>query len=139
MGSYLESLVRQFDGSYLFLIIDQHVVNAIAAFTNEMLMPFDQRIEMLRTATHQYLQLFVSDQFLKITIDGSKAHVGQTFTHFIVNLVRSRMGIIVFDRLPHNFQLFGISWLLIYLRHGYAVRSSTKDCRVSGSMTALAW
>jgi len=73
MGGYLESFVRQFDGSYLFLIIDQHVVNAIAAFTNEMLMPFDQRIEMLRTATHQYLQLSIENEFLQIPIDCAEA------------------------------------------------------------------
>jgi hypothetical protein len=48
------------------------------------------------------------------------------------------VGIVAFDRLPDNSQLFRTSWLSTYVRHGYAVRSFTKDCRVSDPMTVLA-
>jgi hypothetical protein len=51
MRGDFKHLVWQFDGPYLFLVIDQHIINAIAVFANEMLMSFDQRIEMLRTTT----------------------------------------------------------------------------------------
>lgn len=73
MRGDLKPLVWQFDGSYLFLVIDQHIINAIAVFANEMLMPFDQRIEMLRTTPHQYLQLLVGNEFLQIPINCSEA------------------------------------------------------------------
>jgi hypothetical protein len=139
MRSNLESCVRKSSGSNLVLRVDQNIEDPAALFTDEMLMALDERIEMLRASQHQHLELFVSDQFLQITIDGSKAYVGQTFTYFIVNLIGSRMGIIVFNGIPDNLQLLRISWFPIHLRHDYAVRSSTKDCRVSGSMTALAW
>ncbi len=58
---YFESLVRQFDGLNLSLVIDQHVVNTITALADKMLVPFDQRIEMLRTPAHQYLKLLIGD------------------------------------------------------------------------------
>src|SRR5687767_6031386 len=111
----------------------------IAAFADEMLVPLHQRIEMLRTPAHQHLKSLIGDQFLQITIDCAETYVRQLFTHPFVNLIGGRMRLIVPDNIPDNFELFGFSWLLIYLSHGYAVRSSTKDCRVSGSMTALAW
>jgi len=104
-----------------------------------MLMALDERIEMLRASQHQHLEFFVRDQLLQITINRPKAYVRQTFAYFVVNLIGSRVGIIVLNRLPDNLQLFRISWLLIYLRHDYAVRSSTKDFRVPASMAALAW
>jgi len=134
MGRNLESSVRQSSRRDIVLRVDQNIEYPAALFTDEMLMALDERIEMLRASEHQHLELFVGDQFLQVTM----AYVGQTFAHLIINLIGSRVGTIVLDRLPDNLQLFRISWLLIYLSHGYAVRSSTKDCRVSGSMTAFA-
>jgi hypothetical protein len=139
MRSNLESCVGKSSWPNVVLRVNQNIEYPAALFTDEMLVTLDERIEMLRAPQHQHLELFVSDQFLQIPINRSKAHVGQTFAHFIVNLVRSRMGIIAFNRIPDNLQLLCISWLLIHLRHGYVVKSSTKDCRVSGSMGALAW
>jgi hypothetical protein len=139
MGRNLESSVRQSSRRDIVLRVDQNIEYPTALFTDEMLMALDERIEMLRASEHQHLELFVGDQFLQITINRPKAYVGQTFAYFIVNPIGSRVGIIVLNRLPDNLQLFRISWLLIYLRHDYAVRSFTKDCRVSASMAALAW
>ena len=139
MGGDLESPVRQSSRRNVVLRIDQNIEYTAALFTDEMLMALDQRIEMLRASQHQHLELFVCDQLLQIAINSTQAHVRQTFAHLIVNLIRSRMRFVVLDRLPNNLQLFRVSWLLIHLRHGYVVKSSTKDCRVSGSMIALAW
>ena len=139
MRSNLESRVGKSSWPNLVVRVDQNIEYPAAPFTDEMLVALDERIEMLRAPQHQHLELFVSDQFLQIAINRTKAYVGQTFAYFIVNLVGSRVGIIVLNRLPDNLQLFRISWLLVYLRHDYAVRSSTKDCRVSASMAALAW
>jgi hypothetical protein len=139
MGRDLESSVRKSSRPNLVFCVDQDIEYPAALFTDEMLMALDERIEMLRASQHQHLEFFVSDQFLQITINRPKAHVRQTFAHFIVNLIGSRVGIVVLNRLPDNLQLFRISWLLIYLGHDYTVRSSTKDCRVSASMAALAW
>ena len=59
--SHFEALVGQFGWLNFFLIIDQHVIDAIARLANKMLMSFDQRIEMLRTPAHQYLKLLIGD------------------------------------------------------------------------------
>lgn len=59
--SHFEALVGQFEWLNFFLIIDQHVIDAIARLANKMLMSFDQRIEMLRTPAHQHLELLVGD------------------------------------------------------------------------------
>lgn len=115
MRSDLKSSVGKSSWPNIVLRVDQNIVHPAALFTDEMLMAFDERIEMLRASQHQYLEFFGSNQFLQITIDGSKAHVRHTLAHFIVNPVRSRMGVIVFDRLPDNLQLSRISGLLIYL------------------------
>src|SRR5215813_12886388 len=138
MRSDLEPCVRQSSQRDIGLLVDQNIEHPAALFTDEMLMALDEWIEMLGASEHQHPELFVVDQFLQIAINGSKAYVGQTFTHLIVNLIGSRVGTIVFDRLPDDSQLFRISSFSTYLRHGYAVRSSTKDCRVSGPMTVLA-
>src|SRR4029453_13335543 len=130
MGGNLESSVRQSSRRNIVFGVDQNIEYPAALFTDEMLMALDERIEMLRASEHQHVELFVGDYFFQIKINGSKAYVRQTFAHLIVNLIGSGVGIIVFDRLPDNLQLFCISWLLIELRHGYAVRSSNKDCRV---------
>lgn len=59
--SHFEAFVGQFEWLNFFLIIDQHVVDAVARLANKMLMSFDQRIEMLRTPAHQHLKLLVGD------------------------------------------------------------------------------
>src|SRR5215475_6170226 len=102
MRSDLEPRVRQSSRRNIVLLVDQNIEHAAALITDEMLMALDERIEMLRASEYQHLELFVGDQFLQIAINGSKAYVGQTFTHLIVNLIGSRVGIIAFDRLPNN-------------------------------------
>lgn len=138
MGRNFKSPVRKSSRLDLVLGIHQNIVHLAALFANKMLVALDQRIEMLRASQHQDLELFVCNQFLQIAIDGSEAHVGQTLADFSVNLIRRWMRAVVFDRFPNNFQLFGVSWFLIYFGHDYVVRSSVKDCRVPGSMGALA-
>ena len=118
MRSDLEPRVRQSSRRNIVLLVDQNIEHPAALFTDEMLMALDERIEMLRPSEHQHLELFVGDQFLHIAINGAKADIGQSFTHLIVNLIGSRVGIVAFDRLPDNSQLLRISWLSIYVRHG---------------------
>jgi len=135
----LKPSVREPRRLNLVLRVDQNIVYLAALFADKMLVAFDQRVEVLRAPQHQHLQLFVRDQLLQVAINGSKAHVGQTRADFVVNLIRRRMRVVVLDRFPNNFQLFGVSWFFTYFEHNYAVRSSIKDCRVAGSMGALAW
>src|SRR5262245_3750722 len=118
MRSDLESCVRQSKRRNIVLLVDQNIEHPAALFTDEMLMALDEWIEMLGASEHQHPEFFVDDQFLQIAINGSKAYVGQTFTHLIVNLIGSRVGTIGFDRLPDHSPLFRISWFSIYLRHG---------------------
>ena len=61
MRSHFESFIGQLDRCYFFLRIDQHIEYPGAALANEMLVALDQRIEMLRAADHQDLQLVVGD------------------------------------------------------------------------------
>ena len=75
MGSDFESLVRQFDGLDFFLIFEHNVIDAIAAFADEVLVFLHQWIEMLRPAAHQDLQLVIGNQLLQITIDRTQANV----------------------------------------------------------------
>lgn len=117
MRGYLKSFVRQFDGSYLFLVIDQNIINAIAVFANEMLMPFHQRIEMLRTATHEYLQFLLGNEFLQIPINRSEADGRQLLAHPLVNLNRGRMRLVVLDGVPNDVELLGLSYLFSRRRH----------------------
>jgi hypothetical protein len=138
MGGDLESPVRKSSRLDLVLRVDQNVVYLPALFADKMLVALDQGVEMLHPPQHQHLELFVRNQFLQVTIDGSEAHVRQTLADFVVNLIRRRMRTVVLDRFPNNFQLFGVSWFLIDFGHNYVVRSSVKDCRVAGSMGALA-
>ena len=135
---YFESLVRQFDGLNLSLVIDQHVVNTITALADKMLVPFDQRIEMLRTPAHQYLKLLIGDQFLQIAVNRSKTNIRQFFAYPIVNLIRGRMRFIVLDGVPDDFKLPGGSCFFPLLRHLQAARSSARDCCASGVRTARA-
>ena len=138
MGGDLESSVRKSSGFNIVFRVDQNIEDTAALLTNEMLMTFDQRIEMLRASEHQHLELLVSNQFLQITVNGSKADIGQTLAHLTVNLVRSRVGGVISYRFPDDLELPRISWLSIDLRHGHALRSSTKDWRVPGSITVHA-
>ena len=138
MGRDLKSPVRKSSRLNLVLRVDQNIVDLTALFADKMLVALDQRVEMLRAPQHEHLELFVRDQFLQVAIDGSKAHVGQTLPDFVVNLIRRRMRVVVLDRFPNNLQLFGVSWFFICFGHNYAVRSSIKDCRVPGSMGAIA-
>ena len=84
--------VRQSSRRNIVLRVDQNIEYPAAFFTDEMLMALDERIEMLRAPQHQHLEFFVGDQFLQITIDCPKTYVRQTFAHFIVDLIRSRVG-----------------------------------------------
>ena len=61
---YLEPVMGEFHGFNFILPLDQDIVNAAALFTDEMLMPFDQRIETLQPPQSQHLELLVDDEFL---------------------------------------------------------------------------
>jgi len=61
MGRNLESSVRQSSRRDIVLGVDQNIEHPAALFADEMLMALDERIEMLRAAKHQHLELFVGD------------------------------------------------------------------------------
>ena len=67
---------------------------------------------MLRAPEQQYLEPLVGDQFLQVSVDGAEAHLGQPFARFVVNPIGSRVGAIVLNRLPDDFQLLCISGFL---------------------------
>ena len=113
MRSHLEARVRKPGRRDLVFAVDQNIEHLAALFTDEVLMALDERIETLRTPQHQYLKLFVRDQLLQVAVNGSEADVGQTLPHSVINLVGGRMGIIAFDGVPDNFQLFCVSGFLI--------------------------
>lgn len=117
MRSDLEPFVRQLDRFDLSLIIDQDIVYAIALLADKMLVPFDQRVEVLRPTPHQDLQLFIGDEFLQVPINRAKTDARQFFPHAIVYLIRGRMGFIVLDCLPNDLQLSGIACVSSRLRH----------------------
>jgi hypothetical protein len=99
---YFKSLVWKFYRLDLPLVIDQDVVHAIAQLADKVLVPLDQRIEVLRTAAHEHLELFVGDQFLQVTINCPKANTRQFLSHSIINLVRRRMRFVVLNRIPND-------------------------------------
>lgn len=107
MGRYFETLMGQFDGLDVALLINQHVINSITRFADKVLMPFDQGIEMLRTTAHQDLELLVGNQLLQVPINGSETYAGQLFSHPIINLIGGRMRLIVLDGIPNDGKLFG--------------------------------
>jgi len=113
MRSNLEARVRKPGRRDLVFGLYQDIEYLAALFTDEMLMALDERIETLRSPQHQHLKLFVRDQLLQIAVNGPEADVGQTLPHFVIDLVGGRMGIIVFDGVPHNFQLFCIPGFLL--------------------------
>jgi len=51
------------------LILEHDIVDPIAYFTDKMLMLLYQRIEMLRSAAHQDLQLLIGNQLLQVPVD----------------------------------------------------------------------
>ena len=61
MGGDLESSVRQSSRRNIVLGVDQNIEYPAALFTDEMLMPLDERIEMLRASKHQHLEFFIGD------------------------------------------------------------------------------
>ena len=111
MRSHFESRVRQLGWFYLFLLIDHDIEYSVAAFANKMLMARDQRIEMLRPAEHQDLQLIVGNQLLQIAVYGAETDVGQFFSHPMVHLIGRGMRRIVLDGMPNQLELPGISGL----------------------------
>jgi len=104
-----ESVVGEFYGFNFTLLFDEDIVYAIALFTDEMLMPFNERVEMLQASEYQHLELFVNDEFLQISIDGSQANIGKLLSDPVINLIRRGMGAVVLNGIPDNFQLFGLS------------------------------
>ena len=109
MRGYFKTLVRQFDRLDLSLIVDQHIIDAIAPLANKMLVPLDQRIEVLRTPAHQDLKLFIGHQFLQVAINRPEADVRHFLPHPIVNLIRRRMRFVVSHGIPNDLQLPGIA------------------------------
>ena len=138
MRRHLEARVWKLCRFDLIACIDQHIKNPAAFLANEMLVPFHQGIEMLRATNHQYLQSFIGDKFLQVAVNGSEAHVGKPFPYPGVDLVGGWMRTVVLDRVPDDFELFGVSCFLFECSHHYAVRSSSRDWRVRESMTARA-
>ena len=61
MGGHFESFIGQLDRCYLFVRIDHEIEYPGAALAKEMLVALDQRVELLRAADHQDLQLVVGD------------------------------------------------------------------------------
>ena len=117
MGCDFESPMRKSSRLDLVLRINQDIIYLAALFADKMLVAFDQGVKMLRSPQHQHLELFVCNQFLQVAINRPETNVGQALADFIVNLIRRRMRAVVLDRFPNNFQLFGVSWLLIYFGH----------------------
>jgi len=104
-----ESVVGEFYGFNFTLLFDEDIVYAIALFTDEMLMPFNERVEMSQASEYQHLELFVNDEFLQISIDGSQANIGKLLSDPLIHLIRGGMGAVVLNSIPDNFQLFGLS------------------------------
>src|SRR6266496_230978 len=50
-------------------------------------------------------ELFVNDEFLQISIDGSQANIGKLLSDPVINLIRRGMGAVVLNSIPDNFQL----------------------------------
>ena len=68
MRGHFETLVGQLDRLDFSLILEDDIVDPIAYFANKMLMLLDQRVEMLRPAAHQDLQLLIRNQLLQVPI-----------------------------------------------------------------------
>jgi hypothetical protein len=117
MRGHSEAFVGEFGRRDLSLVIDHHVEDPIAALANEMLVASNQRIEMLRSAEHQHLQFLIGHEFLQIAVDGAETDAGQFFPHSIVDLIGGGMRRVVFDSVPNQFELLGISRWTAQLGH----------------------
>jgi hypothetical protein len=73
MRGHSESFVGQLDRLDFSLILEHDVIDPIAYFTNKVLMLLHQRIEMLRSAAHQDLQLLIGNQLLQVPVNCAKA------------------------------------------------------------------
>ena len=91
MGGNFETFVRQFGGLELVFRIDDHIEHAVTNFADEVLMPPDERIEMLRAPEDENLKFFIGNQFLQIAVNRAETDVGQLFAYFIVDLVGGRV------------------------------------------------
>ena len=69
MRGHFETLVGQLDRLDFSLILEHNIVDPIAYFTDKMLMLLYQRIEMLRSAAHQDLQLLIRNQLLQVPVN----------------------------------------------------------------------
>ena len=134
MRGDFESLVRQFDGLYFLLIFEHNVIDAIAAFTDEVLVLLHQWIEMLRSAAHQDLQLVIGYQFLQIAIDCAETNGWQFLPHPVVNLICGGVRLVMFNCFPNDLQLFGFPQIFPRLRQAQVDRSSTRDFCTSGEI-----
>jgi hypothetical protein len=56
MGTHFEALAGKLRRVYRTRRFKENIVHPVAIFTDKMLMALKQRIEMLRTTVHQYLQ-----------------------------------------------------------------------------------
>ena len=136
--SHLEAFVRQLERLDFFLMVDQNVVDPVARLANKVLVPFHQRIEVLRAPAHQDLQLLVRDQLLEVAINRPEADAWEFFPHPLVDLIGSRVRLVVPDRVPDDFELFGLPRLFARLGHDQATKSSARDFCASGVNTARA-
>jgi len=117
MRGDLEACVWKFGRLNFISRVDQNIKHAAAFLTDKMLMAGHEWIEMLRPAQHQYLKFFVGNKFLQVAVDGSEAYVWKAIAYSRVNPVRRRMGGIILDGLPDNFELFRVSCSFFYFRH----------------------
>jgi hypothetical protein len=132
MGGNFESFVRQFGGLELVFRIDDPIEYAVTSLADEMLVPPDQRIEMLRAPEDENPQFFICNQFLQIAVNRAETDVGELLAHLVVDLVRGRVRLVALNRIPDNFELSCVSRLCARFRHGYAAKSSAKDFCTSG-------
>ncbi len=102
MRADLEANMGEFSGPDLIIRIQHNIEYPTALFANEMLMPFHQRVESLRASEHQYLEFLVRYQLLQVAINGPQAHIGQSLSDLVINLVCRRMRGIILDRLPDH-------------------------------------
>jgi len=112
-----EAFVGEFRRRDLSLMIDHHIENPIAVLTDEMLVAPNQRIEMLRPAEHQHLQFIIGHEFLQIAVNGAETDAGQLLPHSIVDLIGGGMRRVIFNSMPDQFELLGISGLTAQLSH----------------------
>lgn len=137
MGGDFETFVRQLGRLEIVFRIDDHIEHAVTSFADEVLMPTDERIEMLRAPEDENLKFFVGNQFLQIAVNRAETDVGQLFAHLIIDLIRGRVRLVALNGMPNNFELPCVSRLCARFRHGYAAKSSAKDFCASGVNATL--